>query len=159
MTINYWFWIVLIVYFTVCFIVDCVEDLAYLIPMFSLVSLLFSCSTCSKSTKSKKPNGNISTDWAKVLSFVWEKVLFYTEVTFSCWQPFRKRFSNFRSNRLNITAWNVFSVFYPIRNVYGDLWSKSRYSVRARENTDQKKTPYLDTFHAMITLLYAKLRC
>ena len=23
-----------------------------------------------------RPNGNISTEWAKVLSFVWEKVLF-----------------------------------------------------------------------------------
>ena len=27
------------------------------------------------------------------------------------------------------------------------------YSVRMRENTDQKKTPYLDTFHAVIFLL------
>ena len=57
-------------------------SLAYLIPipMFSLFSWFLYCSTCSKSTKSMKPNGNISTEWAKVLSFVWEKVLFYREV-------------------------------------------------------------------------------
>ena len=33
-----------------------------------------------ESTKSMKPNGNISTEWAKVLFFVWEKLLFYREV-------------------------------------------------------------------------------
>ena len=57
-------------------------SLAYfmLIPMFSLFSWFLYCNTCSKSTKSMKPNGNISTEWAKVLSFVWEKVLFYREV-------------------------------------------------------------------------------
>ena len=57
-------------------------SLAYLkpIPMFSLFSWFLYCSTCSKSTKSMKPNRNISTEWAKVLSFVWEKVLFYREV-------------------------------------------------------------------------------
>ena len=41
-------------------------------------SILYS--TCSKSTKSMKPYGNISTKWVKVLYFVWEKVLFSTEV-------------------------------------------------------------------------------
>ena len=51
---------------------------------------------CSKSTKSMKPNGNISAKWAKVLYFVWEKVLFYTKVLV-LQQHFRKRFSNFRS--------------------------------------------------------------
>ena len=57
-------------------------SLAYLIPipMFSLFSWFLYCSTCSKSTKSMKPNGNISTELAKVLSFVWEKLLFYREV-------------------------------------------------------------------------------
>ena len=50
------------------------------IPMFSLFSSFFYCGTCSKSTKSMKPNGNISMEWVKALSFVWEKVLFYREV-------------------------------------------------------------------------------
>ena len=50
------------------------------IPMFSLFSWFLYCSTCSKNTKSMKPNWNISTEWAKVLSFVWEKVLFYREI-------------------------------------------------------------------------------
>ena len=36
-------------------------------------------------------------EWAKVLSFVWEKVLFYREVKFSYSKPFRKRYSNFES--------------------------------------------------------------
>ena len=37
-------------------------------------------STCSRSTKSMKPYGKISTEWTKVLYLVWEKVLFSTEV-------------------------------------------------------------------------------
>ena len=44
---------------------------------------LISCSIYSKSTKSMRPNGGISTEWAKVFSLVWEKVLFYTEAKFS----------------------------------------------------------------------------
>ena len=53
-------------------------SLAYLIhiPMFSLSSWFFYCSTYSKSTNSIKTNGNTSTKWAKVLSFVWEKYYF-----------------------------------------------------------------------------------
>ena len=68
---------------------DCIfiftKKLAYLIPIpvFSLVSRFVYCSTCSKTAKSMKPNGNMSMEWAKVLSFVWEKVLFYREVKFS----------------------------------------------------------------------------
>ena len=37
-----------------------------------------------------------------------------------------------------------------IRTEYGDLRRKSPYSVQIQENTDQKKTPYLDTFHAVL---------
>ena len=57
-------------------------SLAYLIPipMLSLFLWCLCCSTCSKSTKSMKANGNTSMEWPKVLSFVWEKVLFYREV-------------------------------------------------------------------------------
>ena len=61
-----WLWIILIIYFTVYFIVDWTDYLSYLILMFSLGSwfLYFhgsiSCSTCTKSTKGKKPYGNIS---------------------------------------------------------------------------------------------------
>ena len=36
-----------------------------------------------------------------------------------------------------------------VKNVQ-DLLLKSPYSVRIRENTDPQKTPYLDTFHAVI---------
>ena len=50
------------------------------VPMFPLFSWFLYCSTCSKSTRSMKPNGNISTECAKVLSFVWEKELFHREV-------------------------------------------------------------------------------
>ena len=42
-----------------------------------------------------------------------------------------------------------------VRNPYtldGDLLRKSLYSVGIKENTDQKKTPYLDTFHAVLHL-------
>ena len=54
-------------------------SLVYLmpVPMFSLFSWFLYCSACSRSTKSMKPNGNISTEWANVLSFAWEKLLFY----------------------------------------------------------------------------------
>ena len=40
------------------------------------------CSIYSVSTKSMTPNGNISMEQDKVLSFVWKKVLFYREVKF-----------------------------------------------------------------------------
>ena len=65
-----------------------------------------SCSTFSMSMKSMKPNGNISTESAKVLYFVWEQILFYTVKVkvFLLQQSFWKRFSNFRSNRLNSTT-------------------------------------------------------
>ena len=60
---NSWLWIILIVYFKVYFIADWTDDLAYLIPIFSL-GLWFlyfhgsiSCSTCIKSTKGMKPYG------------------------------------------------------------------------------------------------------
>ena len=51
-----------------------------LIPMFSLYSWFLYCNTCSKSTKNRKPNENISTEWANVLSIIHEKLLFYREV-------------------------------------------------------------------------------
>ena len=41
--------------------------------------------------------------------------------------------------------------FSCIRTEYGDLLRKSPYLVRMQENTDQKKTPYLDTFRAVFT--------
>ena len=47
-----------------------------------------------------KPNGNISTEWAKVFFFVWEKELFRREII--CFLiNFLETFSNFKSNRLN----------------------------------------------------------
>ena len=66
-----------------CF--DCkfisMDDLVYLIAIFWLVSwFIISCSASSKGAK--KPNENISTEWTKVLSIVWKKILFYTEVKF-----------------------------------------------------------------------------
>ena len=35
-------------------------------------------------------------EWAKVFSFVLERVLFYREVKFSYWSPFQKRFQTLR---------------------------------------------------------------
>ena len=43
----------------------------------------------------------------------------------------------------------LWSVFSRIRTECGDL-RKSLYFIRMRENTFQKKTPYLDTFHAVV---------
>ena len=63
-----------------------------------------------------------------------------------------------RKNKLGtdkFTAWSVqirsffWSLFSFIRTEHGDFLPKSSYSVRIQENTDQK-TPYLDTFHAVI---------
>ena len=52
-----------------------------------------------------KPNGNISTEWAEVLSFIWETELFHREVIcFLINNLYWKRFSNFESNRLNNTT-------------------------------------------------------
>ena len=41
------------------------------------------------------------------------------------------------------------SVLFRIRIEYGEIRSMSPYSVRMRENTDQKKIPYLETFYAV----------
>ena len=109
---------------------DCIfistNNLAYSIPipMFSLVSWFLYCSTCSKSTKSMKPNGNISMEWAKVLAFLWEKVLFWREVKFSYWSPFRKRFLNFKSYKLNnstVCKTLMLNVFILLEKVFSSL--------------------------------------
>ena len=49
------------------------------------------------------------------------------------------------------------SAFSRIRTKYGDLRRKSPYSVQMRENTDQQKTPYLDTFYAVIVQVLTNL--
>ena len=51
-----------------------------------------------------------------------------------------------KSVQIRSFFWSIFS---RIWNEYGDLRSKSPYSVQIRENTDQKKTPYLDIFCAV----------
>ena len=66
---------------------------------------------------------------------------------------FRSRSLHFhcvKSAQIRSFLWSVFSC---IRTEYGDLLRKSPYSVRILENTDQKKNPYLDTFHAVFILL------
>ena len=45
---------------------------------------------------------------------------------------------------------SLWSVFSGIWSEYRDLLHKSSYSVQIRENTDQKKTPYMDTFYAVL---------
>ena len=85
-----------------CF--DCIfisaEDLAYFTLIFSPWFHYFSisCSTCTKSTNSMKSSGNISTEWAG--KYYWKKYYFIHNV-FLFLQPFRKCFSNFRSNSRN----------------------------------------------------------
>ena len=51
-----------------------------------------------------------------------------------------------KSVQIRSFFWSLFSC---IRNEYGYLLRKNPYSVRIQENKDQKKTPYLDTFHAV----------
>ena len=51
-----------------------------------------------------------------------------------------------KSVQIQRFSWSVFS---RTRTEYGDLSSKSPYSIRMLENTDQKKTSYLDTFHVV----------
>ena len=48
----------------------------------------------------------------------------------------------------SIHIWSL-SLFSGIRTEYGALRNKSPYSIKTRENTDQKKTPFLGTFHAV----------
>ena len=43
--------------------------------------------------------------------------------------------------------WSIFSCIWT---GYGDVQSKSLFSVRMWENMDQKKNQYLDMFHAVI---------
>ena len=50
----------------------------------------------------------------------------------------------------SVQIWSFFwSVFPRIRTEYGEILRISQHSVRMQENTDQKKTLYLDTYHAM----------
>ena len=44
------------------------------------------------------------------------------------------------------------SVFSRIRTEYGKIFLISLHLVRIWEYTDQKKTPYLDTFHAVLLI-------
>ena len=50
-----------------------------------------------------------------------------------------------KSVQIRSFSWSVFS---RIRTENGDTEYLS-YSIRMRENTDHKKTPNLDTFHAV----------
>ena len=53
-------------------------------------------------------------------------------------------------NALKVSVFGVFwSVFSSIWTEYGEIRSISPYSVRMRNNTDQK-TPNTDTFHAVL---------
>ena len=52
-----------------------------------------------------------------------------------------------KSVQIGSFFWSLFS---RIWTKYRDLRSKSPYSFRILENADQKKTPYLDTFHTVI---------
>ena len=66
-----------------------------------------------------KPNGNISTEWVEVLSFVLEKELFHREVIcFLNNNLFWKRFSIFKSNRLN----NATVCETPMSKKYLNSW-------------------------------------
>ena len=49
--------------------------------------------------------------------------------------------------------WLFWSVFFRIPTEYGNLLWKSLYSVRKQENTDQKKTPNLDDFQAVLDIM------
>ena len=51
-----------------------------------------------------------------------------------------------KSVKIRSFFWSVFSC---IRTEYGDLRSKAPYSVRILDKYGPKKTPYLDTFHAV----------
>ena len=70
-----------------CF--DCVilstSNVVYLIPilMFSLMFSQFLEAHAPRVQRAWNLMLNISTEWAKVLPFVWEEGLFYTEVKFS----------------------------------------------------------------------------
>ena len=43
--------------------------------------------------------------------------------------------------------------YFPAFGLNGEIRSISPHSAQMRESTDQKKTPYLDTFHAVESCL------
>ena len=49
-----------------------------------------------------------------------------------------------KSVQIRSFFWSLFS---RIWTEYGEIRSVSQYSVRMRDDTDQKKTPYLDFVH------------
>ena len=60
-----------------------------------------------------------------------------------------------KSVQIRSFFWSIFSC---IQTEYGDLLRKFLYSVRIQENKDQKKPPYLDTFHVVNELMSSFLR-
>ena len=116
-----------------CF--DCIlistEDLVYFTLIYSpwFHDFSISCSTCTKSTKSMKSNGNISTEGAIVLYFVLEKALCYTQVkVFLFSNLFGNVFSNFRSNSRN----NATICETPMLKKYFNSWKKVFSSLKTR---------------------------
>ena len=58
----------------------------------------------------------------------------------------------------SVQIWSFFwSVFSRICTEYGEIRSTSLYSVQMRKNTNQKKTPYLDSFYAVIQLFSSSI--
>ena len=116
-----------------CF--DCIfismEDLAYFTLIFPpwFHDFSISYSTCTKSMKSMKSIGNISTEWAIVLYFVLEKALCYTQVkVFLFNNLFGNVFSNFQSNSLN----NATVCETPMLKKYFNFWKKVFSSLKTR---------------------------
>ena len=60
-----------------------------------------------------------------------------------------EQFITFKSAQIRGFFWSVFS---HIWTEHGEILI-SPYSVQIQENTDQKKTPYLETFHAVVRAL------
>ena len=74
----------------------------------------------------------------------------FTDLNFN----WRELINSIKSVQIGSFFWSVFS---RIRTEYGDLRTRSPYSVRMRENTDQKLSRYLDTFHA-VSIIFITLQ-
>ena len=74
--------------------------------------------------------GNSSMEWAKVLSFVWEKVLLYREVklliTFS--ETFFKLFKSYRFNNATVCETPILKIFKLLEKVFFSLTVHRKFS-------------------------------
>ena len=123
-------------------------SLVYLlpIPMISLLSWFLYCNTCSRVRRAWNLMGTSVRPFAKVLSFVWEKLLFHREVTcFLINNLFGKVFQTSRVIGL-ITLLSKFMWNSNVKKVF-KLWEKVFSSLKVHRKPSFHNSLVISIFY------------